>query len=116
MHFVSDCLLVVVRDARDRDRGDAAMTAMWSNLNLTVEAFFHQSRENAGEYSFGGIPAKLRLKHLADAGEWHRINWNNLHGNGGALGRALADPRFQFTRLDDCSWFQLHVAHGNSPA
>ena len=52
-----------------------------------------------GEYAFGGIPPKLRLEHLADAGEWHRVDWDNLHGNGGALRRALADPGFELGRL-----------------
>src|SRR5580692_9021352 len=92
IHLVADGLAPVLRNLRDGDRGDAAMAAMWSNLNLAVDASFQQRRENAGKYPPGGIPAKLGFEHLADAGQRHRIDRDDLHGNGGALGRALADP------------------------
>ena len=34
-----------------------------------------------------------------------------LNRDGGALGRALTDPGFEFARCDRRSWFQLHIAH-----
>src|SRR5689334_3314285 len=112
LDFVSDCLALVLRHPRDRDRGDAAVAAMWPHLNGTVDSSFTKGRENAREYSFGGMPPKKRLEHLADTGKGHRINGNDLRGNSGTLGRTLTYPRFQFTRLDCRARLQLHVADG----
>src|SRR5579863_324425 len=111
IYFAVDGFPLLLRDVRDRDRSDAAMAAMRPHLNLTVDAFFRERGENAGEYAFGGVPSKLGLEHLADAGQRHRIDWDNLHGRGGAFGGALSDPRFQLARLDSRTRFQLHVAH-----
>ena len=92
------------------DRGYAAVTAVWADPNATVDAFFCERQKDLGEGSCGGIPPKLRLEHLADAGKRHRIDLENLNRDRGALGRALADPGFKFARRDCSPWLQLHIA------
>lgn len=38
IYLVRDCLTLVLRDARNCDRRDGAMAAMWPYLNLTIDA------------------------------------------------------------------------------
>src|SRR5580658_7435828 len=110
LHFFSDVGAFVLRYIGDGNRGYAAVTAVGPDVNATGDPFFCERRENLGERSCGGVPSKLRLEHLADAGERHRINLENLNRDRRALGRALTDPGLQFTRIDCRARFQLHVA------
>ena len=102
--------VLVLWNMRDRDRGHAAVTAMWADLNAAVDAIFCKRRKSPGEDSCGGIPPKLRLEYLADAGKRHRIDLKDLNRDCGTLGRALADPGFEFARRDCRPWLQLHIA------
>jgi hypothetical protein len=44
--FVRDYLALVLRDASDRHRGDAAMTIVWSYLNVAIEPCFRKRLED----------------------------------------------------------------------
>ena len=110
VHLVSDRLARWLRDLRDRDRGDAAMAAMRTDLNLTPDASLHERRKNVGEYPLRRVPPELRFEHLADAGERHRIDRDHLHRNRGALRRALAHPGFELAGLHAGAGLELDVA------
>ena len=112
MHLADDRVAPVLRHAREGDGSDAAMGVVGAHLDLTHDASFHERGEDLREYASGGIPPKLRLKHLANASEWHRVDRDNLHWNSGALGRALADPDFKLARCSDGPWLYLYVGHG----
>src|SRR6266480_1281348 len=82
------------------------------HLHFAADTFLRERPESVPEDALGGIPAQLRLEHLTDAGERHRIDRDDLNGNGSAFGRALAHPAFQFAWFNICTRLQLHIAHG----
>ena len=62
-------------------------------LTLQSMPFSASGDSTLREHALRGVPAQLRLEHLADAGHRHRIDRDDLHRNGGALRRAFAHPR-----------------------
>ena len=68
MHFFSDGLALLNRNMDDGDCSHTTVTAVRADLNAAIDSFFGERRESLGEGSRGGIPTKLRLEHLADAG------------------------------------------------
>jgi hypothetical protein len=110
MTLFVDGVAFVLGNMYGGDRGHAAVTAVWADLDATVDTFFCERQKSLGEDSCGGIPSKLRLEHLTDAGKRHGIDLKNLNRDCGTLGRALADPGFEFARRDCRPWLQLHIA------
>src|SRR5262245_25430557 len=94
----------------DGDRSHAAVTAVWPDPNATSYSLFYERRQTPGDDSSGGIPPKLRLEHLTDAGKRHVIDLKDLNRDRGALGCALANPGFEFACGDFHPWLQLHIA------
>jgi hypothetical protein len=68
MHPFSDSVAPVLRNMNDGNLGDAAVTAVGADVNATIDSLFYDRHENFGEGSCGGVPPKLGLEHLANAG------------------------------------------------
>jgi hypothetical protein len=113
VHLVGDGSALIFWDMCEGDGGHAAVAAVRSHFDLAIDPSFADRRESAGEDPCGGIPAKLGLEDLADPGERHGIDRDDLYRSGGALGRAQASSSPGATVAPG---FNCTYPTGNSPA
>src|SRR5215470_5067274 len=80
------------RYATDRHARDAAVKVVGADPHVAHRALASQGRQRLLEHTFGGVPAQLRLEHLADTRERHRLDLADLDWHSGALGRPFTHP------------------------
>src|SRR6476660_3604612 len=98
-----------------RHTREGAMRFMGTNAHFTGYALLAQRCQSLCEHPLSCIPAQLWLEHLADSGQWHRIDLGDLRRHRGSLRRPLAHPVFQLTRRDLRAGLQLNIGHRQFP-